>query len=159
MLLPSALAAAYSISNRPGVSSRALAAARRHRVKVQPAVVLRGEHQLLAAPHELRIRAQCAKHTAGAVRRAISRGDTLVGEIGAPDRPGVAGAVREYADLVVHRREAQKCEACSVGRPTGLEIEGEARVHPTERLIGKGVHTDEAVIAAGADERELGPVG
>jgi len=77
------------------------------------------------------------KHTAGAARRAISLGDSLVGEIGDPDRPGVSGAVRDDADLIVCPGEAQKCEARSVGRPTGLEIEGEARVDPTERLIRK----------------------
>src|SRR5256714_13197718 len=92
-----------------------LAAACRHRVKVQPAVVLRREHQLRAAPHELHIRAQRVKPAAGAAGRAISLGDTPVGEVGDPDRPGVSGAVRDEADLVVPPGEAQKRETRPVG--------------------------------------------
>src|SRR5256885_16338420 len=113
----------------------------------------------ISAPHELRIRAQRVKHAAGAAGRAISLGDTLVGEVGDPDRPGVSGAVGDEADLVVPPGEAQKRETRPVGRPAGLEVEGEARVYPTQRLLREGVHADEAVIAPVADERESGPVG
>src|SRR5205823_11655037 len=69
------------------------------------------------------IRAKRVKHAAGAAGRAISLGDTLVGEVGDPDRPGVSGAVRDEADLVVPPGEAQKRET---------------RPRSEERRVGKG---------------------
>src|SRR5215469_4950502 len=100
---------------------------------MQPAVVLRREHQAIApGPEELLVGAQRVEDTAGPGGGAVDLPRAAPVELCDTNRPREAGPVRNQTHLIVRRGYAQERDASPIGGPARLDIEREARVDPAQ---------------------------
>src|SRR5215831_6385772 len=111
---------------------------------MQPAIVLRREHQAIAPrPEELLVGTQRVEDAAGPGGGAVDLPRATPAELRDTNRPREAGPVRNQPHLIVRRGYAQERDASPIGGPARLDIEREARVDPAQRALGEGVDADE----------------
>ena len=93
-----------------------LAAAGRHRVEVQPTVILGREYQPIAAPDELRVGAERMKHAPGTLRCAVHLGDTRSRR---DWRCGWTRVIQSGAESNLPHREWKVCAETRCAFPSG----------------------------------------
>jgi hypothetical protein len=128
-------------------------------IEVRPAVLLPGKHDAVSVgPEKLVTRDDSSKDAAAPLFRAEDFARPAGRRVRDADRPGLALAVRPERLGLASRGDPHEGETFAVRRPHGVRIPIHARVNVRERLPGGIADTEEAVVAAAADEGETRPV-
>ena len=139
---------------------RGFSAFRGNGIEMRPAVALPGEDDAAAiGPQQLVPGGHFAEHAAGARGGAPDFAARAGLHGGHADGPRLAGAVRLANGPQSAAGDSNEGDAAAIGRPFGLRVGIGAGVEIAQRLRGRVVHANEAVIAAAAHESDARAIG